>query len=49
MQSLVILIMDSFYGVQIRRDNNDSYKCKSELWMQIEYEEIVLDDWNYQT
>ena len=33
MQGLIKLIMNSLYGVQIRRDNNESYYCKSENWM----------------
>ena len=45
MQGLVKLIMNSFYGAQIRRDINESYFCKSELWMQTEYDETVLDYW----
>ena len=38
--------MDSLYGVQIRKDNNESYCCKSEHWIQTEYDEIVLDYWS---
>ena len=45
MQSLVKLIMNSLYGVQIRKDVDDFYKCKSEFWMQTEYDETVLDYW----
>ena len=45
MQGLVKLIMNSFYGVQIRRDINESYYCKSESWMKTEFDEIVLDYW----
>ena len=30
MQELVKLIMNSLYGVQIRKDINESYSCKSE-------------------
>ena len=33
MQWLVIEIMNSVYGVQIRRDNNESFYCNSEFWM----------------
>ena len=44
MQGLVKLIMNSLYGVQIRRDNNESYYCKSETWMKTEFDENVLDD-----
>ena len=45
MQGLVIIIMNSLYGVQIRRDNNESYYCKSETWMKTEFDENVLDYW----
>ena len=30
MQGLVKIIMNSLQGVQIRKDNNESYYCKSE-------------------
>ena len=45
MQGLVKLIMNSLYGVQIRRDINESYYCKSENWMKTEFDENVLDYW----
>ena len=45
MQGLVKLIMNSLYGVQIRRDFNESYYCKSEIWMKTEFDENVLDYW----
>ena len=45
MQGLVKLIMNSRYGVQIRRDINESYYCISETWMKTEFDEIVLDYW----
>ena len=45
MQGLVKLIMNSLYGVQRRKDIDQSYKCKSENWMDPEYDEIVLDYW----
>ena len=45
MQGLVKLIMNSFYGVQIRRDINESYYCKSETWMKTEIDENVFDYW----
>ena len=44
-QRLVKLIMNSLYGVQIRKDNNESYSCKSETWMKTEFDENVLDYW----
>ena len=45
MQGLNKLNMNSLYGVQIRRDNNESYYCKSETWMKTEFDENVLDYW----
>ena len=45
MQVLVKLIMNSLYGVQIRKDINESYLCKSETWMKTEFNENVLDYW----
>ena len=43
MQGLVKLIMNSLYGVQIRKDIDQSYICKSQHWMETEYDENVLD------
>ena len=43
MRSLVKLFANSLYGVEIRRYNKEKYKCKSETWMQTEYDENVLD------
>ena len=45
MQGLVILIMNSLYGVQMRRDINESYECKSQHWMETEYDDKVLGYW----
>ena len=45
MQGLVKLFMNSLYGVQIRKDINESYYCKSENWMKTEFDENVLDYW----
>ena len=45
MQDLIKLVMNSLYGVQIRRDIDEFYKCKSEHWMRTEYDEIVLEYW----
>ena len=45
MQKLVKLIMNSLYGVQIRKDIDQSYKCKTQHWMETEYDENVLDYW----
>ena len=46
MQLLVKFFMNSLYSEQIRKDNEESYLCKSENWMLTEYDERVLD---YQT
>ena len=43
MQGLVKLIMNSLYGVQIRKDVDQSYKCKAQHWMETEYDENVLE------
>ena len=37
--------MNSLYGVQIRKDVNESFYCKSETWMKTEFDENVLDFW----
>ena len=37
MQILVKLIMNFLYGEQIRKDIEESYQCKSEMWMMTEY------------
>ena len=43
MDLIVKLIMISLYGEQTREDIEESYRCKSELWMMTEYDERVLD------
>ena len=43
MQFFVKLFMNSLYGEQIRKDIEENYQCKSEMWMQTEYDERVLD------
>ena len=43
MQGLVKLNMKTLYGYHIRRDINESYYCKSEIWMKAEFGENVLD------
>ena len=43
MQALVKLIMNSLYGVQIRKDIDQCYKCKSQHWIETEYDENVFD------
>ena len=45
MQGLNKLFMNSLYGVQIRRDINESHYCKSEARMKREFDENVLDYW----
>ena len=45
MQRLLKLIMNSLYGVQIPKDIDQSYKCKSQHWMETEYDGYVLDYW----
>ena len=43
MQLLVKLIMNGLYGYFLRKDITESYQCKSEMWMQTEYDERALD------
>ena len=38
MQGLYKLILNSLYGVQIHKDINEFYKCKSQHWMETEYD-----------
>ena len=45
MQSLVKLGMNNLDGFQIRKDINESSKCKSQNWMETEYNENVLEYW----
>ena len=42
MQLLVKLIMNALYGEFLRKDITESYQCKSEMWMQTQYDERVL-------
>ena len=42
-QLLVKLIMNALYGEFLRKDITESYQCKSEMWMQKEYDERFLD------
>ena len=44
-QISVKLTLNSLYGVQIRRDIDESYRCKSQHWMETEYDDNVLDYW----
>ena len=43
MQLLVKLTMTSLNGEQIRKDIEESYQYKSEMWMMAEFDEKVLD------
>ena len=45
MQLLVKLLMNSLYGEQIRKDIEEKFACKSEMWMQTEYDERIKDYW----
>ena len=45
MQILVKLLMNSLYGENIRKDIEEKFACKSEMWMQTEYDERVKDYW----
>ena len=45
MQLLVKLLMNSLYGENIRKDIEEKFACKSEMWMQTEYDERVKDYW----
>ena len=43
MQIIDNLLMNSLYGEQIRKNIEENYQCKSELWMLTEYDDLVLD------
>ena len=45
LQGLVKLLVNSLYGVQIGKDIDQFYKCKSQHWMETEYDGNVLDYW----
>ena len=45
LQLLVKLLMNSLYGENIRKDIEEKFACKSEMWMQTEYDERVKDYW----
>ena len=45
MQGLVKMIRNGLYGIQIRKDINESCHCKSEQWMKTEFDENILDYW----
>ena len=41
MQLLVKLLINSLYGENIRKDIEEKFVCKSEMWMTIEYDEKI--------
>ena len=45
MQLFVKLLMNSLYGENIRKDIEEKFACKSEVWMMTEYDERVIDYW----
>ena len=45
MQLLVKLLMNSLYGENIRKDIEEKFLCKSQMWMESEYDERVKDYW----
>ena len=45
MQLSVKLLMNSLYGEQIRKDIEEKFACKSQMWMETEYDEKVKDYW----
>ena len=45
MQLLVKLLMITLYDVQIRKDIEENFACKSESWMLSKYDERVQDYW----
>ena len=44
-QLLVKLLMNSLYGENIRKDIEEKFACKSEMWMKTEYDERVKEYW----
>ena len=44
-QLLVKRLMNSLYGKNIRKDIDEKFACKSEVWMMTEYDERVRDYW----
>ena len=43
MQLLVKLLMNSLYGENIRKDIEEKFVCKSEMWMTTEYDEKIKE------
>ena len=48
MQSLLKVIMNNLFRVEIRKYIIEPFKCKSEHWMQTEYDENDSDYWKIQ-
>ena len=49
MQFLVELLMNCFYGEQIRKDIEEEYWCKPEYWMSSENDERIKEHWRLPT
>ena len=47
MQGLVKLVKNSFHGVQIRKDINESFFCKSEISIKTEFDELFVKCYLY--
>ena len=45
MQLLVKILLNSFYGENIRKDIEEKFACKSEAWIMNNYDERVKDYW----
>ena len=45
LREIIKLILNSLFGAQIRKEINESYKWKSQHWMQTKYDDILLDFW----
>ena len=45
MQCLIEIIMKPLNGVQIRKDINECFSCKTEHWMETKYDDNQLDYW----
>ena len=45
MQWLVNLLMNSLLGENIRKDIEEKFVCKSQMWMETQYDERVKDYW----
>ena len=45
MPKLIKIFMNCLFGYQIRKDINENFKCKSQHWLETEYDGNVLDYW----